>query len=121
MPTMKKRRQEKDEIVWPLNSKGSFKVKSFCSTHFDALDGRDFAAKSIWKSKALTKVCFFVWATTIGKIPMKDMLKRRNFSSPSKCSMCLEEEEIVDHILMHCRWVFSLWDLSLSLMGVSWV
>jgi len=28
--------QGKDEIVWPLNSKGSFSVKSFYSTHFDA-------------------------------------------------------------------------------------
>jgi len=27
----------------------------------------------------------------------------------------------VDHLLVHCRWVSSLWDLSLSLMGVNWV
>jgi len=26
--------QGKDEIVWPLNPKGSFSVKSFCSTQF---------------------------------------------------------------------------------------
>ena len=27
----------------------------------------------------------------------------------------------MDHLLVHCRWVSSLWDLSLSLMGVNWV
>jgi len=113
--------QGKDEIVWPLNSKGSFSVKSFCSTYFDALDGRDFTAKSIWKSKAPTKVCFFAWATTLGKIPTDDMLKRRNFRGPGRCSMCLQEEEALDHLLVHCRWVSSLWDLALSLMGISWV
>ena len=107
--------------MWSLNSKGSFSIKSFCSTHSDALDGYDFAAKSIWKSKAPTKVCFFVWAATIGKIPTDDMLKRRNFRGLSKCSLCLEEEETADHLLVHCRWVSALWDLALSLMGISWV
>jgi len=82
--------QGKDEILWPLNSMESFSTNSFCSTHFEALDGHDFAAKSIRKPKAPTKVCFFAWAATIGTIPMDDMLKRRNFRGPSRCSMCLE-------------------------------
>ena len=60
-----------------------------------------FAAKSIWKFKAPTKVCFFAWAATIGTIPMDDMLKRRNFSGPNRCSVCLEEEA-VDHLRVHC-------------------
>ena len=106
--------QEKDEIVWPLNAKGSFSIKSFCSTHSDALDGYDLAAMSIWKSKAPTKVCFFVWAASIGKIPTDDMLRRRNFRGPSRRSLCLEEEETADHLLVHCRWVSALWDLALS-------
>jgi len=82
--------QGKDEIVWPLNSKGSFSVKSFCFKQFEALDGCDFAAKSIWKSEALTKVCFVAWAATLGKIPIDDMLKKRNSRGPSRCSMCLD-------------------------------
>jgi len=100
--------------------KGSFTVKSFCSTPFEDVDGCDFPAKSIWKSKAPTKVCFFAWAATLGKIPSDDMLNRRNFRGPSRCSMCLEKEETVDHLVVHYRWVSSLWDLSLSFMGISW-
>ena len=68
-----------------------------------------------------SSMCFFAWAATIGKIPTDDMLKRRNFRGPSRCSMCLEEEEIVDHLLVHSHWVSALWDLALSLMGISWV
>ena len=71
--------QGNDEIVWPLNFKGSFSVKSFCFTQFEALDGCDFPTKSIWKSKAPTKVCFFAWAATVGKILTDDMFKRRYF------------------------------------------
>ena len=51
--------QNNDEIVWPFNFKGSFTVKSFCSTQVEDLDGCDFPAKSIWKPKTPTKVCFF--------------------------------------------------------------
>ena len=40
----------------------------------------DFPAKAIWKFKAPHKVCFLVWAATRGKIPVEDMLKRRNFN-----------------------------------------
>ena len=49
------------------------------------------------------------------------MLKRRNFNELSSCFVCLEEEETVDHLLIHCSWVSSLWHLSLSLMAVRWV
>ena len=111
--------QGNDEIVWQLNSKVSFTVKSFCSTQLGALEGWDVAAKSILKSKAPTKVCFFAWAATKGKIPREDMLKRRNFSGPNRCYMCLKEEESVNHVLVHYWSVSSLWHLSLSLMGVS--
>ena len=37
--------------------------------------------------KVPTKACFFVWATSKGKIPTEDKLKRRNFSGPSRCSL----------------------------------
>jgi len=62
--------QGNDAIVWPLNSKGSFSVKSFYSTQV---------------STTPTKVCFFAWAGSKGKIPMNDKLKRKNFSGPSRC------------------------------------
>ena len=113
--------QGNDDIVWPLNSKGSFSFKSFCSTQVEAKDCWDVTTRSIWKFRALTKVCFFAWAASKGKIPTEDKLERRNFSSPSRCSMCLEEEESVDHLLVHYWWVSSHWDLSLFLMGVSCV
>ena len=54
----------------------------------------------------------FLWRTS---------LKEEILGGPSRCSVCLEEEESVDHFFVHCRWVSSLWDFSRSLMGVSWV
>ena len=60
--------------------------------------------------KFLLKLVFFAWAASNGKIATKDKLKSRNFSGPSRCSLCLEEEEFVDHLLVYCRWVSSLWN-----------
>jgi len=102
--------QGNDVIVWPLNSKGSFSVKSFCSTQVEATICWDVAAKSIWNSRVPTKACFFAWAAAKGKIPTEDKLKRRNFSGPSRCLLCLEDEETVDNLLVHCWLVSSLWD-----------
>ena len=48
---------------------------------------------------------------------MENVLKRRNFNRPSRCFVCLEEEETVYHFLIHCHWVSLLWHFSLSLMG----
>jgi len=80
-----------------------------------------FPVKAIWKSKAPTKACFLVWATSKGKVPTEIMLKRRNFCLAGRCVMCFHEEESVDHLFVHCKWVSSLWALAISLMGVSWV
>ena len=81
----------------------------------------NFPVKAIWKSKAPIKACFLVWAASKGKVPTEIMLKRRNFSLASRCVMCSHEEELVDHLFVHCKWVSSLWALGLSLMGISWV
>ena len=42
--------QGNDVIVWPFNSKGSFSVKSFCSTQVEVMSGWDGAAKAISNS-----------------------------------------------------------------------
>ena len=54
-------------------------------------------------------------------MPTKIMLKRRIFSLASRCPLCLNEEESIDHLFLLCHWASTLWSLALSLMGISWV
>ena len=50
-----------------------------------------------------------------------DQLKRRGMTFANRCFMCEEEEETIDHLLIHCKIAKMLWDLILSIVGISWV
>ena len=115
------RAQDIDELVWPLDSKGSFTITSLCKAVYDQPLCPGFPSAPIWRSKAPPKVCFFAWAATLEKVSTEDFLKRRNFHGPSRCVLCRQDEEMVHHLLVHCHWASSLWQLGLSLLGVSWV
>ena len=118
--------QGNDELVWPRKPKGSFKIKSFCNALQYRLRCSDFSSVAIWRSKAPPKAFFLVFlhgqsSKKMFQLPTEDFLKRRNFHGPSRCALCLQEDEFVHHFLVHSSWVFSLWHLGLPLMGVSWV
>ena len=39
----------------------------------------------------------------------------------NKCFLCHEEEESIDHVLIHCDKTRVAWHILFSLFGVSWV
>jgi len=97
-----------DKIVWSLDFRGIFSVKSLCEKMLGS-NLPNFLAKASWKSKAPMKACFLAWTTSKGKVPTEVALKKRNFNLVSRCAMCLEEEESVDHLFVRCHWISSLW------------
>ena len=50
-----------------------------------------------------------------------DKLQRRGISLVNRCFLCQEAEELVDHLLLHCRKTRVLWELLFSLFGVNWI
>ena len=50
----------------------------------------------------LTKVGFFAWEASWGKVLTLDQLKHRGRVLVNRCFLCQEEEEIVEHLLVHC-------------------
>ena len=91
-----------DEICLPRSSCEQFTVKSCCEESFIRSSQLDFPTKAISKAKAPPKVCFLAWVATKGKVPIEDMVQRRNFKLASICSMRLEGEVSVDHLFIHC-------------------
>jgi len=64
-----------NKIVWSLDSRGIFFVKSFCEKMLGS-NRPNFPAKAIWKSKAPTKACFLTGAASKGDVPTEVMLKK---------------------------------------------
>ena len=68
-----------------------------------------------------SKVSFFVWEASLGKIFTIDQLQRREWSMVNRCFLCKEEEESTDHILLYYAKVSVPWKLLFSLFAIQWV
>ncbi|RVW92358.1 hypothetical protein CK203_032432 [Vitis vinifera] len=71
----------------------------------------------IWVDRVPTKVAFFAWEATWGKVLTLDRLQIRGLQLPNCCFLCGCEEENVNHILIHCIVVRALWDIVLGWSG----
>lgn len=56
---------------------------------------------NIWKLKA-PRVQAFGWLAIHGGILVIDNLRRRGVIVVNACPLCLEDEEIIDHLILNC-------------------
>ena len=68
-----------------------------------------FPWKGIWKIKNPKRVAFFMWIAAHGQILTLDNLMLRGLPLVNQCCMCCCNEEIVDHLLLHCLVAHSSW------------
>ena len=97
-----------------------FSVKSVYKG-FDVSPAFNIPHRLIWNSVVPPKIGVFAWEAAWGKVLTLDQLKRRGMTFANRCFMCEEEEETIDHLLIHCKFSKMLWDLILSIVGISWV
>ena len=50
-----------------------------------------------------------------------DQLKKRECALVNRCFLCGEDEESIEHILIHCSKVWELWTLLFASIGIDWV
>ncbi|RVX21093.1 putative ribonuclease H protein [Vitis vinifera] len=109
-----------DSVLWSKERRAHFRVKEAYNLLVRS-DDTGFPSKSIWVTRVPTKVCFFAWEATWGRVLTLDRLQRRGLQLPNRCFLCGCEEESVNHILLHCTVVRVLWDIVFGLVDVKWV
>ncbi|KAJ9673913.1 hypothetical protein PVL29_023454 [Vitis rotundifolia] len=111
---------EEDSVLWKGTRQGTFGVRD-AYILLGAPSALAFPFKSIWVDKVPTKVAFFAWEASWGKILTLDRLQKRGWQLPNRYFLCGCEEENVNHILIHCIVVRVLWEIVFALVGVQWV
>jgi hypothetical protein len=107
-----------DKIWWVPNRKEKFEVKSFYFILNSSISFH-FPWKSIWRTKAPSRVAFFVWSAALGKILTLDNLRKKNMVLVNRCGICKKEEESIDHLLLHCESAQFLWNAFFSRFGLA--
>lgn len=74
----------------------------------------------ICKGKAPLKVASFCWITAHEACSAQSKLQRRGIMLCSKCYICEENEEEVNHLFIHCKAVWKLWCMFFSLYNLKW-
>ena len=80
-----------------------------------------FPKKRIRVENVPSKLVFFAWEATWGRILTLDRLQKRGWQLPNHCYLCGSDEENVNHLLIHCTVARVLWGIVLGLFGAQWV
>jgi hypothetical protein len=114
------RGESADKMHWRLNRKGVFDSRSY----FQALHAPGIVAfpwKIIWGVKSLRRVALFMWTVAWGRILTCDNLRKRGFVLAGWCYMCKGDDELVDHLFIHCWAARRLWSSVFHAVGIDWV
>ena len=97
---------------------GRFSIKHF---YLQLAPVRDslFLFRFVWNPWVPTKVGFFAWEASWGKVLTLDQLKKRGRALANRCFLCGEGEETANHLLIHFLKARILWELLLAIFDVS--
>jgi hypothetical protein len=109
-----------DSIYWKLSSQKVFSVNSFYKRLMAPVD-KCYPWKSVWKPLAPSKVNFFIWTASLGKVLTIDNLRKHQLVLLDWCCMCKEAGESIDHLFLHCNIARELWNFVFTLLGLQWV
>ena len=68
--------------------------------HFLAIE---FHYRSIWNPVVPPKIGFFTWKDSWGKVLTLEQLKRHGRALANRCFLCKEDEDTIEHLLIHCK------------------
>ena len=64
----------------------------------------------VWQPILWPKISFFLWLTAKNRILTWDKLLKKGFIGPSRCTLCQQSEETMEHLLNNCHYNQQIWD-----------
>ena len=91
-----------DKLMLKTIKEKGFSVKSMYKG-LDISPAFDLPYRLVWNPVVPLKIGVFAWEAAWGKVLTLDQLKRHGMTFANRCFMCEEEEETIDHLLIHCK------------------
>ena len=108
-----------DKVLWTKTKVGKFSIKSLYNT-LESGNSVSLPLRSIWNSWVQPKVSFFFcFGGNVGKALTLDLVQKREWALANRCYKCHENEETIDHLLIHCIKTRVLWELPFTMFEVS--
>lgn len=105
-------RSNKEDILrWGSNPKGAFNLKEAYKLLAASLDQQSNQKwQTLWSRGTWTKITLFSWLVLHNRALTWDNLQKRGFIGPSRCMLCENGLETLNHLLNTCPTACSLWD-----------
>lgn len=105
-----------DTHIWQFSASGIYSAKSAYEALFiGAIQFRPW--ERIWKSWAPGKCKFFMWLVAHDRCWTADRLARKGLPHHEHCLLCDQEEETINHLLLHCVFSREVWFRVLQGLG----
>eukprot|EP00253_Pinus_taeda_P029243 PITA_29243 len=101
---------ENDKLRWGPKGNEEFSLKEARSIieREEQLDIMPWTDK-VWDSLQWPKIRTFLWLLMQKKTLTWENLLKKGFQGPSRCLMCLKEEETMNHLFNSCDWASQIW------------
>ena len=100
-----------DQLIWGLNKEGTVNLKEAKRIILNLDFGvPEKSWEQLWSHQGWIKIKLFMWLVHHKKILTWDNIRKIGLFGPSRCQLCEDQEETMEHILNNYTYTTSLWD-----------
>lgn len=100
-----------DIRCWGDEPVGSCSIKALYKALDKPPSGPHLPWQRLWVSKLPSKLLFFTWRVLQNRLPTGDKIHKFNPAFSPTCTLCHEEVESIDHLLIHFKVSKSIWSM----------
>jgi hypothetical protein len=68
----------------------------------------------VWHPDRIPKINSFIWLVAHNKILTAENLRKRGMHGASRCVLCQQQEESLQHLFFHCIYSKEVWEIALG-------